>query len=237
MANSFFQFKQFRIDQAGVAMKVTTDACLFGAWVASLGLAPRRMLDIGSGTGLLALMLAQKFVEAEIIALEIEEHACERASENSVASSWEDRIAILHSSLQNYKSESSFDLIISNPPFFSKSLKSKTNGQNLAIHDDSLTQEELLAGIKRNLSPEGKAFVLYPPNEMDSFIALARANGLFVREKVDVYDRPNSYVLRTMACFGFKNVDLKIDSIVIKSTDNDYTDQFKTLLSSYYLHL
>ncbi|MFY0605159.1 MAG: methyltransferase [Cyclobacteriaceae bacterium] len=237
MANSYFQFKQFRIDQADVAMKVTTDACLFGAWIASLSLRPQRILDIGTGTGLLSLMMAQQYIDARLTALEIESSAVAKANLNFAHSPWSSRLTLHHERLQHFNNDQKYDLIISNPPFFTNSQKARKASQNLAWHAEALNQQDLIAGIKSNLTSDGMAFVIYPASEMQLFCKEAASNQLYAHRIVDVFDRPNSSVLRTMVCFGFKQTETLKESIVIKTDQGEYSEQFLNLLRPYYLHL
>ncbi|HEX6849217.1 MAG TPA: methyltransferase, partial [Chitinophagaceae bacterium] len=174
MANSYFQFKQFTIHQNKCAMKVTTDACLFGAWVAneiknvhkdSFGeeLRVKYCLDIGTGTGLLALMLAQK-VSGEINCVEIDAAAAKQAQENADLSPWGKRIFIMTGDAKKMVETfgKDFDLIISNPPFYEKEIRSASGSKNIAHHSDELTLKELLALIENYLEPTGNFFLLMP---------------------------------------------------------------------------
>ena len=163
--NTFFQFKQFRIDQGQTAMKVTTEGCLFGAWVASQVQNAKSVLDIGSGTGLLSLMLAQKLQDAQIHGVELNEDAAPQADQNFKESPWGERLFIHQQKIQEFQDTQKFDLIISNPPFFKQSLNSPDANVNLARHDDSMSQQDLIKAIKLNLNQEGLAFILYPERE------------------------------------------------------------------------
>ena len=176
MPNAYFQFQQFKIDQAKSGMKVTTDACLFGAWVASEISRqddPNRILDIGTGTGLLSLMLAQRTKHSIIDAVEINELAFEEAQSNFKQSDWKERLNVYQSAIQNFVSDHKYDIIISNPPFFAQSQKGLSESKNQALHASDLLAEELLISIGKFLTENGSFYLLFPEREMDQFIELA----------------------------------------------------------------
>jgi tRNA1Val (adenine37-N6)-methyltransferase len=239
MPNSFFQFKQFKIEQGKTAMKVCTDACLFGAYMEAENY--RKILDIGTGTGLLALMLAQK-TSASIIGVEIEQNAYNQALSNVQQSPFAHQIEIIHQSIQSYAEgfkEEKFDLIVSNPPFFKDNWKSEQKEKNLALHSESLDFEDLLRAVSQILSPEGKFWVLLPPFEANVFAKKAASFHLRLVEKVNVYNNPESRIFRLMQAFVrekevFYN-DLIINDLYIKDSKNEYTKEFKNLLKEYYL--
>src|SRR4030095_14098823 len=166
MANSYFQFKQFTIHQEHCAMKVTTDACLFGAWVARESndqkVKSENVLDIGTGTGLLSLMYAQKNTLANIDAIEIDEHACNQAQENVATSPFSKRIKVIHDDVKMFASSKKYDCIISNPPFYEEEILSGDERKNIAHHHSGLLFEQLLNIIKGNLSPSGTFYLLLP---------------------------------------------------------------------------
>jgi tRNA1(Val) A37 N6-methylase TrmN6 len=161
--NNWFRFKQFTIRQEGAAMKVGTDGVLLGAW-ATVPVPGSRVLDVGSGTGLIALMLAQRTLDVHVDALEIDPSSAEQALENFQASPWADRIACFQTSLQDYTPVSKFkyELIICNPPFFTSSLKTSSREKNLARHDDSLSLEDLLSCSTSLLTPTGTLSLVQP---------------------------------------------------------------------------
>lgn len=235
--NTFFQFKQFKIDQGQTAMKVTTEGCIFGAWVARQAISSERILDIGTGTGLLSLMLAQELAEAEIHAVEINEEAANQARQNFKESSWNGRLSIHQQTIQEFQNEGKFDLIISNPPFFKQSLNSPKANVNLARHDDSLSQQDLIDAIKLNLSQEGRAYILYPEREANSFRQLAIEEGMFPVEELTVFNSPDSKIFRTIMAYTKQDSSLEKSDLVIKDTEGNYTRDFVELLKEYYLHL
>ena len=222
-------------------MKVTTDACLFGAWVASRlesgAKEPSTILDIGGGTGLLSLMLAQKTTHTEIHSVEIDEGAFVELTSNFKNSKWSDRLNSHHSPFQKFHPQGVFDVIVSNPPFFDSSLKGSSSAKNLALHTEMLDQKTLLHRIPELLSPSGLIYVLYPEREMHQFAENARLRSLHPVEWVMVRNRHESEVFRIMACFQFSNNVMQsiTNEVTIKNPDQKYTDEFWSLLSDYYL--
>lgn len=242
MANNFFQFKQFTVQQEHCAMKVTTDACLFGAWCASIVHRPSsmvyRLLDIGTGTGLLSLMIAQKNNDIKIDAVEIDEQAAMQAASNFRASSWKDKLTPHHNSIQQFSSSNQlYDFIISNPPFFNNDLKSDNTKRNLALHSEALSLEELLLSIKNNLTEDGKFAVLLPYHRAAYFEELATKENFYVEEKISVKQTPHHPHFRIMILFSKQSTTSKQKEIIIKDEFNDYATEFKELLQDYYLYL
>lgn len=237
MPNSYFQFKEFRIEQALSGMKVTTDACLFGAWVANdlkRHKTKYQLLDIGTGTGLLSLMVAQWSPEANIMAIEVNSDAYEEATKNFNQSKWGDRIACKHLSIQDYAPDV-FDVIICNPPFFNESQMGDNKNKNHAVHATLLPTVELIETIVRLLSPDGVCYILYPKREMQNFIELAHSNGLSPSNMVEVRNQANESIFRLMGTFTFDQKDCRTSQINIREGNGKYTKQFWELLKSYYL--
>jgi tRNA1Val (adenine37-N6)-methyltransferase len=239
MPNTYFQFKQFRIEQGNCGMKVTTEACLFGALATQL--VPEncvRILDIGTGTGLLALMLAQSS-KANITALEIDDDAFEQAKENFQHSPWAERLSVEYCDLRDYHPDVPFDFIICNPPFFEKNQLGKNKNKNKAIHNFTLGFEALAQGIERLLSHEnGLAIVLYPEYEMSLFQKEMVALGLEERVSIDIYNQTEKPVFRQIKVFSKKKpASSQNQSLIIKKENGEYTQEFTSLLEAYYLHL
>jgi tRNA1Val (adenine37-N6)-methyltransferase len=237
MANTYFQFKQFLINQKKSGMKVTTDGCLFGAWVADQikGAPPKRVLDIGAGTGLLSLMLAQATQSSQIDALEINENAFTEATDNFNISKWNDRLTCIHSSLQEHQSTEKYNLIICNPPFFANNPKGDKANKNQALHSDSLSAEELMGGIADLMKSTGKAYVLYPEREMNQFILEAEKSDLILNSLTIVRNRKADRVFRMMGEFSFQKSDIAKQEIIIREADRSYTKEFWSLVEEYYL--
>lgn len=237
MANTYFQFKQFLINQKKSGMKVTTDACLFGAWVANQtqSLESKSILDIGTGTGLLSLMLAQVTHNSEIEALEINENAYSEAIENFNHSPWSKRLTAIHTSLQEYKSDKKYDIIICNPPFFLENQKGINFNKNQAIHADSLSKRDLVTGISKLLAPLGKVFILLPEREMLDFIQIAKEFKICCHQQVIVRNKKQGEVFRTMAGFSFLENKIVQNEMIIRDESDQYSSEFLKLLHPYYL--
>jgi tRNA1Val (adenine37-N6)-methyltransferase len=249
MSNSYFQFKQFIIHQDKCAMKVTTDGCLFGAWVAekigSQESEVRTALDIGTGTGLLSLMLAQKNSNLYIDAIEIDKEAAEQAAENIAASPWADRIQVHYSDAKKFQSSKSYDLIISNPPFYENELKSGKSQKNIAHHSDELQLNELLDIIKYKLSPEGIFCLLLPFKRNEEIKKKLFQAGLIIQMICFVKQSVTHDYFRIMLMGKLrttKPIKTLIDEIPIKDDlltgqQTQYSSVFTKLLLDYYLHL
>ena len=235
MPNSYFQFKHFRIDQDLCGMKVTTDGCFMGAVVpVEEGM---KVLDIGTGTGLLSLMLAQR-ADIQIHAVEIDKKAFEQAKSNFQVSPWSERIEVYNSPLQSFESTTQYELIICNPPFFKASQKGQQENKNKALHAQHLSMEDLAIHAKRLLAPEAAFWVMYPAQEMNEFIAIAQNQGFSPESAFILRNTPNSPVFRKIVKFTFNETDTDLVSeIAIRNVKGEYTDSFNALLKDYYLHL
>ncbi len=241
MPNSYFQFKQFTIHQDQCAMKVCTDACLFGAWVGRKVESGQltvnrkntsRALDIGTGTGLLALMLAQKF-DGIIDAIDIQSTAVQQATTNAADAAWSERIHVHHTDLSKWQS-SSYDLIVSNPPFYEKDLKSPDSQRNLALHDTGLTLTSLFENVFRLLKPHGKFALLLPAHRQTEAIELAEQRGWNASELVRVCQTEKHTPFRVM--FWFEKAVTAGEEKIIRIKENGvYTEAFTELLKDYYL--
>lgn len=232
MSNTHFAFKQFTIKQDQTAMKVTTDACILGAYVEANR--ATTILDIGTGTGLLALMLAQKS-EAKIDAVEIDKNARNQAVINVNESIFSDKIKIHKTSIQDFFPVNSYELIISNPPFFQDHLKAKTLARNNSIHTDTLSFEDLLNSVLRLLSQSGIFVVLLPVYESSVFEQLAISQGLYSQKKLTIRHRKDTKILRIITTFGRPKKEIINEELIIKNPDESYTPDFQKLLKDYYL--
>lgn len=242
MSNSYFQFKQFTVQQDKCAMKVTTDGCLFGSLSPTLseGEGVLRVLDIGTGTGLLALMFAQKNQNAFIDAIEIDKDAFEQAAENITASPWAARIKVIHADAKSFSSPHQYDVIISNPPFYENELKADDKKKNVAHHGDELSLTELLLVIKNNLSPSGTFFLLLPYKRNEEIKNLLLENDLTVSNIVFVKQSVQHGYFRIMLAGKLKaggTNETLINEIAIWDEKQQYTDTFINLLKDYYLYL
>lgn len=234
-------------------MKVCTDACLFGSLLpaSSKGGGVKHVLDIGTGTGLLSLMFAQKNSDAIIDAVEIDESAAQQAKENFAASPWKERLHIYHTSIQQFNNAapqpinqltnkpinlSKYDLIISNPPFFKNDLKSKNVKRNLALHSLELDLEELFDAVEKYLKDEGIFAVLLPYHRTQQCINLAEQS-LYLSKKVLVKQTPEHNYFRSMLWFTKQSATTEEYEIIIQNKEGKYTDEFTELLKDYYLYL
>jgi len=237
MSNQFFQFKQFRIDQQHCAMKVTTDACIQGAWTPVLP-GTQRILDIGAGTGLLSLMMAQRTQGVTIDAVEYDNDAARQAVENITASPWRDRVHVIESDVCEYSFEHKYDLIITNPPFFNNSLLGDKSAKNKAHHTISLSYEALLRVINENLTAYGYASVLLPYPEYMLWKDLLEQNGYFEVDKLNVRHTAQSAVKRVVGLCSRRQPDeYRETMLTIKEKENKYTAEFTKLLAPFYLDL
>lgn len=242
MPNDYFQFKQFLINQDKCAMKVCSDSCLFGAWAATKiknqYLPVKNILDIGTGTGLLSLMLAQELPAVEIDTLEIDVAAACQAKENFEASPWRNRLFIHPVSIQNFEVsiDKKYDIIICNPPFFENDLKSIFKKRNLAMHSDELKLDELLNISGSLLSDKGFLYLLLPYTRLAVVEKLLNGK-LFIGEKALVRQTPNHGFFRCMLMLSKKAAVPTQSEIIILENKNEYSDKFKSYLKSYYLFL
>ncbi|MGZ5220447.1 MAG: tRNA1(Val) (adenine(37)-N6)-methyltransferase [Chitinophagaceae bacterium] len=243
MGNPFFNFKAFTINQEHTSMKVCTDSCLFGAWVA------KRMtdhfpdageaLDVGTGTGLLSLMIAQHH-PAEIHALDIEEGAIRDAKMNFEHSPWKQRLVLHHRSIQQFAKESpgTFDIVICNPPFFHLSLRSNDAGKNISKHEENLPIPELLFHINMVLKDDGAAFILLPASRHEEFLKTFEKENFYLHEIMEMKQSTDSENFRT--CYRISKAIPKnktLSTISIRDNSGNYTEEFIALLKPYYLKL
>ena len=184
-------------------MKVCTDSCILGAWSVHHLHGAKKILDIGAGTGLLSLMLAQKS-ESRIDAIELDPESAAQALENITASSWSARIRMLEGNVLHYPLPADYDFIITNPPFFESDLRSPMEKKNKAKHDESLTLDELIVVIRNQLKITGTFSILLPFHRNDYFEKLATANGFFLCEKLTVRQTPAHQPFRSICLFSLK---------------------------------
>lgn len=228
-----FRFKQFQIHHDRCAMKVGTDGVLLGATANTDS--PKRILDIGTGTGLVALMLAQRFPEARIAAVEIDESAFLQAKENVAQCPWADRIEVVHTAFQDFAnaSEEKFDLIVSNPPYFPNHLLSTDSQRNLALHQERLDFGDLAAGVSRLLANDGLFWVIFPPKQMECFQIEALSKGLFPNFLLEISDQPQKKIHRSIQGFSFKKRDVRRMFISIKDFNGTYSKEYSEMLKDF----
>lgn len=235
-----FKFKNFTIQQDRCAMKIGTDGVLLGAW-ASLENHPFSILDIGTGTGIIALMMAQRSSAELIDALEIDEDAYEQAVENFENSDWGDRLFCYHAAFDEFveemQEEEKYDLIISNPPFYSDEYTSGNAQRDQARFADALPFEELLQGVSLLLSEEGKFNVIIPKKEEETFLKIAEHNHLFPHRITRVKGDVNSEVKRSLMEFGFEKKELNPTELTIENSRHNYTPEYIELVKDFYLKM
>ncbi len=236
MSNTWFSFKQFTIHQERSAMKVSTDACIQGAWT-PVNSTIKQALDIGCGTGLLSLMLAQRQPSLLIQALELDQEAALEAKSNAVASPFAERILIRQGDARTYTSASPFDLIICNPPFFNNSLLGPATQRNQARHSLSLSQADLFGCIDRNLSGSGSASVLLPVTESGHWQQLLHQNGWYTLNQLRIIPRPGASANRIVHICSRIPADPQEEDLLIRERSGAYTPEFTNLLRPFYLKL
>lgn len=249
MPNPYFQFKRFTIHHDRCAMKVTTDASLFGAWCAeeirSTKYEIRRMrdekqninlLDIGTGTGLLSLMMAQKN-DCTIDAVEIDKEAAQQAAENIAASPWQKNITVHHTDILKFYSEQPYDVIISNPPFYEKEIVSDDHKKNTAHHSNRLKLSEVLHFIKNHLSPTGNFYLLLPIKRKTEALSIINKLGLFLQKKIIVSPSEVHTPFRLLIKGSLQPSVTGEEIFFISNEQEQYTPEFIALLKDYYLHL
>ena len=239
MPNHFFRFKQFNINQDKCAMKVCTDACLFGAWVSNYiqqkNNQINKVLDIGTGTGLLSLMMAQH-LQASFDAIEIDKLAASQAKENFETSPWAAQFKVINEDIKKWKSVTKYDLIISNPPFFENDLRSYDNARNLALHHDGLRLEILLEIVKNKLRDNGNFAVLIPYKRREYFLSLLQKNKFYLEEEVQIKQTEKHNPFRLIFIISKTESVTNKTEIYIKE-EGKYSYQFTSLLQNYYLNL
>ena len=228
-----FQFKQFTIHQQRSAMKVGTDGVLIGAW-ASVRVNDRTILDIGTGTGLIALMLAQRNPEAEVVAVEIDSESAAQARDNVAASPWSDRVIVEECAVQDFVSDLKFDLIVSNPPYFVDSQKCPDGSRNTARHTDTLSFSELMKAAERLLAPDGRFAVIVPAESAMSVIA---AGNMHLVRRCDVRTKPSAQPKRVMLEFSprFEGAALREELTIGDGTNGGYSPEYVALTRDFYL--
>tara|TARA_R110002167_G_scaffold134051_12_gene319418 strand:+ start:5081 stop:5794 length:714 start_codon:yes stop_codon:yes gene_type:complete len=230
-----FEFKQFTICQDRCAMKIGTDGVLLGAW-ASLENDPDSILDIGAGTGVIALMLAQRSLAETVDAIEIEEAAYEQCVENFEASPWADRLFCYHAGLDELVDsiEEPYDLIVSNPPFYTEEVSSGDGARDRARQNRSLPFEELVESVPKLLAPDGIFTTIIPYKAEDAFVLSAIHHGLFPSRITRVKGNPTSAVKRSLLEFRLEESDIATSILIIEEGRHHYTDDYIALTKDFY---
>lgn len=233
MSNSFFHFKQFSILSQEKGLKVNTDACLLGAIASHTN--PQFCLDIGTGTGVIAMFLAQRFPNCKVKAIEIEEAVKEQAELNINSSKFKDRIKVVHADFLKWEANSKFDLIVCNPPYFSNHLKKGESEKNTAIHNQTLDFPSLIEHLKTMMHHESNFFLILPSIEMKSFVDIAISKKLYPKDIISIFNLPGKH-FRSVACFSLKeNDEMRKHELNLKESDGSNSDEFSRLMQDFYL--
>jgi tRNA1Val (adenine37-N6)-methyltransferase len=217
-------------------MKVGTDGVLLGAWTDVEK--AKNILDVGTGTGLIALMLAQRTENSQIDAIEIDEQAFVQASENVSKTNWKDRIHIFHNDFLHFNADKKYDLIVSNPPYFSNSLKNPNEKRTLARHTDSLTPIQLLQASKNLLQTDGRLSLILPSTEGYELIKIAEKESLFCAKLTKVIPKIGAQEKRLLMEFSFQKRTCTEDELLIENNfRHEYSAQYKNLTKDFYLKM
>ena len=235
MGKDFFQFKEFKIKQDKCAMKVCTDSCIMGASIVFKE-HYKKILDIGAGTGLLSLMMAQKCSYVNIDAVEIDQNSANQCYDNFTFSPWKDRLAIFNDSIQNYSKNNfnKYDLIVCNPPFYTNNLKSNSKEFNTACHNDSLNVEELMISCVTLMKPLSDLLIMLPFYESSQLEIIAGNMGMHKNYSITIKNQLGNKILRNINSFNFFKNEIQSLEIIIKNNDFQYTHQFEELLKPFY---
>lgn len=238
MANDFFKFKQFTINQDSCAMKTGTDSVLLGAWsIYENKDNGCRILDIGTGTGILAIMAAQKMPSAMVDAVEIDHEAAVQAKENVSNCPWKDNIQVTECNISDFCKESKYDYIISNPPYFEKSLKSPDAQRSVARHTDTLSFGTLAGCIGRLLDNEGSAYIIVPAEAEDSLCGAAINCGLYISHKVSIIMKEGQKPKRIIAVLKHNTATYTEECLTVRNSDGTYTREYIKLTEDFYVKL
>lgn len=219
-------------------MKIGTDGVLLGAW-ADIKNSPKTILDIGTGTGIIAMQLAQRTSAKQIDAIEIDKNAFEQCAENFKNSPWKDRLYCFHTSFESFLKErkAEYDLIISNPPFYAEKYQSNSKSRNLARFSFALTFEELLKGTAKLLSSTGVFSVIIPKSREKEFSDIALEENLHLQKRTEVKGTKNSEVKRSLLQFGSVKKDFSSNELIIEDSRHKYSKEYKALTQDFYLKM
>jgi tRNA1Val (adenine37-N6)-methyltransferase len=230
---SVFKFKQFAIDQTGCAMKINTDGVLLAALTESERC--ENILDIGTGTGVIALMLAQRFEKAIIHAVEIDTTASATAEMNFKNSVFSDRLSITNVAIEHYITDKKFDLIVSNPPYFVNDLRNAEEKKGIARHTNDQFFEELIAKVNALLTDDGSFWFILPVKQAEFLINKANRHGLSVSKQISMHSDQTKPAFRWIVCLNCLKNEADINHFYIYETEKVYTNEYKELLKDFFL--
>lgn len=231
--STVFKFKQFEVDQTGCAMKINTDGVLLAALLEFES--PKNILDIGTGTGVLALMMAQRFTSAKVTAVEIDELASATAGRNFQKSAFGKRLAINNVAIEQFITAQKFDLIISNPPFFVNDLKNTEEKKGIARHTSEQFFANLIVKVNAILANDGRFWFILPIKQAELLIKYALENGLFPAKRIELHSDQFKPAFRWIVCLDRRNFETKIEQFYIYESEKNYTKAYKELLKDFFL--
>lgn len=235
MSNSFFKFKQFTVFHDRCGMKVGTDGVLLGAWVCVKN--TQRILDVGTGSGLISLQIAQRNKNVELVAIDIDEEAAEQAFENVKASPWSNRIQVICNDFRYYSDYKKFDAIVSNPPYFIDALRSPDTKRRVARHMEKLNYDLLFQHSKLLLTPQGHISIIIPTELEKIVIDTAWKYAFYPSRKTNVYTRPLKPCRRILFEFKPLQTICKVNSLYIENGNGKYSDEYVALTHDFYLYM
>ena len=228
-----FRFKQFSVNDDHAPMKVGTDAVLLGAWTRVEEAA--HILDVGTGCGVVALMVAQRAPQARIDAIDNDAASCFEATYNAAQSPWADRISVHHHPIQSFSSPTGYDLIVSNPPYFSNSLLPPSPARTQARHNTTLTLPELVNACTRLLSPNGRVNLILPETSVNELVTTAEAKGLYLQAQCRIVMKAGQPAKRSLLQLVRQPVALAVTELVLLNPDSSRSDAYRELTAAYYL--
>lgn len=230
---NIFKFKQFEVDQEGCAMRINTDGVLLAAMATHSD--PRRVLDIGTGTGVLAMMMAQRFSEAKVDAVEIDERASQTANKNFISSAFAKRLRVFNTDIADYETDTKYDLIISNPPFFVNDLKNPEGRKSLARHANELFYISLLKRADQLLGSDGVIWMILPVKQADAVIGMSGRYSLSLQQEVSICSDASKPVIRKMICLGRGSSETHRSVFYIYESKAMYTEAYRQQLKDFFL--
>lgn len=233
MSNLWFKFKQFTVEQVDCAMKISTDSVLLGAWCDVCN--KRKALDIGTGTGIISMMIAQRNESLQITGIDIDEASVLQAKKNVCNSQFKDRIFISKSDFRSFSSDETFDLIVSNPPYYEEKVFCPDEQRNNARHTESLEFPDLIFGVRKYLESSGTFAVIIPTKSTSAFISMCNENNLFLYRKTQIYTTARKEPKRTLLEFKKTSSEVLTKKLFMRNEDSSYTEEYKTLTKDFYL--